>query len=109
MLGKDATVRVHAVGESDYYRLFDFGGIQDVSTGRLIWRMNLGQSKNAGGSLKNRKVNQILEMQKGTYRLHYKTDGAHSFGNWNDIPPDELFWGISLYLADSATQRFVWW
>jgi hypothetical protein len=28
------------------------------------------------------------------------SDGAHSFGRWNDIPPDELFWGISLYLVD---------
>jgi hypothetical protein len=100
VLRQDAAVRVHAVGESDYYRLFDFGGIEDTSTGRLVWRMRLEQSEDAGGSLKNRMVDQVIELPEGTYRLHYKTDDGHSFGRWNDIPPDELFWGISLYLAD---------
>jgi CubicO group peptidase (beta-lactamase class C family) len=104
-LRRDATIRVHAVGESDFYNyeLFDFGGIEDASTGRLIWRMSLEQSKDAGGALQNRKVDQTIELQKGTYRLHYRTDGAHSFDRWNKIPPDELLWGISLYLADPSS------
>jgi CubicO group peptidase (beta-lactamase class C family) len=104
VLQRDTTVRVYSVGESDYYRLFDFGGIEDTATGELVWSMRLEQSEDAGGALKNRKVDQIIELQKGSYRLHYKTDGAHSFDRWNDIPPDELFWGVSLYLADPAVQ-----
>jgi CubicO group peptidase (beta-lactamase class C family) len=104
VLLKDVTVRVYGVGESDYYRLFDFGGIEDASTGRLIWKMSLEQSADAGGTLKNRTVDQSIELQKGTYRLHYKTDSAHSLDRWNDIPPDELFWGISLYLDDLTSQ-----
>ena len=104
VLRRDAKVRVHAVGESDYYRSFDFGGIEDASTGRLIWRMSLEQSEDAGGALKNRKVDQTLQLQKGTYRLHFKTDDAHSFGRWNNIPPDQLYWGISLYLADPSSR-----
>jgi hypothetical protein len=104
-LRQDATIRVHAVGESDFYhyQLFDFGGIEDASTGRLIWRMSLEQSEHAGGALKNRKVDESIELEKGTYRLHYKTNDAHSFGRWNKIPPDEQFWGISLYLADPSS------
>jgi hypothetical protein len=47
-------------------------------------------------------VDQIIELQRGSYRLHYRSDDTHSFDNWNDIPPDELYWGISLYLADPA-------
>jgi hypothetical protein len=104
MLQKDAELRVYSVGESDYYRMFDFGGIEDTSSGELVWRMRLEQSEDAGGALKNRKVDQIIELPQGSYRLHYKTDGAHCFARWNDIPPDELFWGISLYLTDAEVQ-----
>jgi hypothetical protein len=105
VLRKDAAIRVHAVGESDFYnyQLFDFGGIEDASTGQLIWRMSLEQSEYAGGDLRNRKVDQSIELQKGIYRLHCKTNDTHSFGRWNKIPPDELFWGISLYLADPSS------
>jgi CubicO group peptidase (beta-lactamase class C family) len=104
VLRKDATIRVHAVGESDFYNyeLFDFGGIEDASTGRLIWRMSLERSEDAGGDPRNREVDESIKLQKGTYRLHYRTNGTHSFGRWNKIPPDELFWGISLYLADPS-------
>jgi CubicO group peptidase (beta-lactamase class C family) len=98
----DAMVRVYSVGESDYYRLFDFGGIEDLSRGELVWRMRLEQSEDAGGALKNRKVDRTIELQKGSYRLHYKSDDGHSFSSWNDLPPDDLFWGISLHLADPA-------
>jgi hypothetical protein len=106
VLREDAAIRVHAAGESDFYnyQLFDFGGIEDASTGRLIWSMSVEQSEHAGGALKNRKVDQTIELEKGTYRLHYKTNDAHSFGGWNKIPPDELFWGISLYLADPSSR-----
>jgi hypothetical protein len=105
VLREDAAIRVHAAGESDFYnyQLFDFGGIEDVSTGRLIWSMSVEQSQDAGGDPRNRKVDESVELQKGTYRLHYKTNDAHSFGRWNKIPPGERFWGISLYLADPST------
>jgi CubicO group peptidase (beta-lactamase class C family) len=103
-LRQDATIRVHAVGESSYHRLFDFGGIEDKTAERLIWKMRLEGSQDAGGALKNREVDEILELPAGSYRLHYKSDGAHSFGRWNDIPPDELFWGVSLYLVDPTAR-----
>jgi hypothetical protein len=72
VLGEDAAIRVHAAGESDFYnyQLFDFGGIEDVSTGRLIWSMSLEQSQDAGGDPRNRKVDESIELQKGTYRQY---------------------------------------
>jgi hypothetical protein len=29
--------------------------------------------------------------------LHFRTNESHSYGNWSDLPPDTLFWGIALY------------
>ena len=51
----------------------------------------------AGGVGNNRQVNEQIILPAGTYRLHFRTDEAHSYGNWLDLPPDTLFWGIALY------------
>jgi hypothetical protein len=43
--------------------------------------------------------------------LHFRTDSGHSFGNWVDLPPDTLFWGIALYAvgddADITTRTII--
>jgi hypothetical protein len=39
-----------------------------------------------------------LTLEPGTYELHYRTDGSHSFNDWNDTPPDDrIHWGITIY------------
>src|SRR5512137_2823517 len=57
----------------------------------------------AGGVGNNRQVNDQITLPAGTYRLHFRSDDAHSFGNWIDLPPDTLFWGIALYAVGENT------
>jgi len=51
----------------------------------------------AGGAEKNRKVDRLLPLPVGVYRLHFKTDHAHSFNSRNDSLSDQNWWGIRLY------------
>jgi hypothetical protein len=57
----------------------------------------------AGGDRKNRMVNTTILLDKGNYRLRFKSDDSHSFGDWNADPPDDQrSWGITLYRDDST-------
>jgi len=71
-----------------------------VASGKLIWMMTPDRVSPAGGVGNNRQVKEQITLPAGTYRLHFQTDEAHSFGNWIDLPPDTLFWGIALYAGD---------
>jgi hypothetical protein len=33
----------------------------------------------------------------GGYKLRYKSDWGHAYGNWDSLPPDQFFWGIVVY------------
>jgi len=44
-------------------------------------------------------VNEQITLPAGTYRLHFRTDEAHAFGNWLDLPPDTLFWASRYMLV----------
>ncbi|HEX8337933.1 MAG TPA: serine hydrolase [Pyrinomonadaceae bacterium] len=92
-----ASLRVFAQGEGDGGRMYDYGWIEDAATGRTVWEMKVAETTHAGGAGKNRKVDASLSLPAGRYRLHYKSDDSHSFGDWNALPPDINFWGIALY------------
>jgi hypothetical protein len=60
--------------------------------------MTYDKTRWAGGAKKNRKVNQTITLDAGTYVLVFNTDGSHSFNDWNDDPPEDLVnYGITLY------------
>ncbi len=43
-------------------------------------------------------VNTTIILEKGSYRLRWRSDDSHSFGDWNVDPPDDpQSWGITLY------------
>jgi CubicO group peptidase (beta-lactamase class C family) len=103
-LAQDTSVDIYAVGE--YWQYFmgviaqevDYGGIEDVSSGELIWEMRPESALPAGGCVINRQETDRIHLAAGTYRLHYRTSMAHSFDDWWEcLPPDDLFWGIALY------------
>jgi hypothetical protein len=77
--------------------MVDYGGIEDVTSGKLTWIMTPDRVSLAGGVGNNRQVNDQITLPAGTYRLHFRTDETHSFNHWIDLPPDNLFWGIALY------------
>lgn len=104
-LDKDKTVCIYAVGESDRQRMFDYGYIEKTATGEIVWEMLLPETRHAGGALKNREIRRVISLPAGQYRLHYLTDDSHAINQWNDLPPNHRFWGITLYHDPSAVKK----
>ncbi len=96
-LNKETRLRVYALGEGSGNSLADFGFIKNSETGRTVWDMSYRRTEHAGGARKNRKINEVITLPKGSYVLYYETDGSHSYGDWNDNPPtDQEDYGITL-------------
>ncbi|MBN2414421.1 hypothetical protein JXO52_01195 [bacterium] len=97
-LDKSADVRIYALGERDGNEMCDYGWIEDAD-GHIVWEMNVRKSQPAGGAEKNRKFNDVIRLDAGDYYVFYRTDGSHSFEDWNDDPPDDPGnWGITVRL-----------
>jgi hypothetical protein len=104
-LKKDATVRVYAIGEryNSQRKMADYGWIVNAKTRNKVWEMNVDDSKYAGGGSKNRMVDEIVHLKKGSYIVYFQTDDSHSYDDWNDDPPhDPEHWGITVYGADEG-------
>jgi hypothetical protein len=90
-------VRIFALGEGRDDRMDDYGWILDADAHKKIWTMEYDQTEDAGGDQKNRMVNQVIHLDKGSYVVYFVTDGSHSFRDWNAAPPfDPERWGISV-------------
>lgn len=98
---KDETkLRVYAIGEGFSYDMADYGWIENASTGRVVWDMSYKRTEYAGGAEKNRMINEIITLPAGKYYVYYRTDGSHSYRDWNDDPPtDQTDYGITLSYA----------
>jgi CubicO group peptidase (beta-lactamase class C family) len=95
-LVKPQAVRAFAIGEGQGGEMFDYGWIESAETGRRVWEMKQPETKHAGGAAKNRLADAVVNLSPGKYKLRYKSDDSHSFDNWNALPPDINFWGISV-------------
>jgi hypothetical protein len=95
---QDKRIRIFAAGEGQGGQMFDYGWIENAANGKPVWEMKEPETTHAGGAAKNRKVDTLITLPAGKYKLRYKSDDSHSFDNWNALPPDINFWGIALYL-----------
>lgn len=96
-------VRVYAVGEGGRDEMYDFSWIVNAGSHERVWRMDYDNTEHAGGGKKNRVVDDVLQLQKGSYTLYCVTDGSHSYWDWNDEPPfDREGWGVTLMAADES-------
>ena len=90
-------VRVLAVGEGRGGDMDDYGWIEDAN-GRTVWKMNYDDTEPAGGSDKNRRFDGAIVLPAGDYVLRYRSDGSHSYNDWNSEPPDDPeSWGIAVF------------
>ncbi|NIV12191.1 MAG: hypothetical protein GWN62_13215, partial [Aliifodinibius sp.] len=102
---KETTLKIFALGEGRDGEMYDYGWIVDGRTGKRIWTMDYYKTKPAGGAQKNRMVDTEITLLPGTYIVYYKSDGSHSFGDWNATSPRQPHrWGISIYLIDGDTE-----
>ena len=90
-------VRIFAIGEGQAGQMFDYGWIENADNGSRIWEMQEPKTTHAGGAGKNRKVDVVITLPAGNYKLRYKSDDSHAFDHWNSLPPDNNFWGITVY------------
>ncbi|MEM1096608.1 MAG: hypothetical protein AAGJ10_18560, partial [Bacteroidota bacterium] len=91
---------VAAMGEISS-SVYDYGWIVDDRTGNTIWELSDDNSTWAGGNENNRMATAFLDLQAGTYTMHYRTDGSHAFNDFDDGAPDnEERWGITLFALD---------
>jgi hypothetical protein len=102
-LDRTTRVRVYALGEGEKRSMYDYGWIEDTKTGNIVWEMTYSMTFHAGGGRKNRMVNTTFLLDKGEYKLHYRSDDSHSYNRWNVDPPEDAeFWGITLYRDDGS-------
>ncbi|MBI5471078.1 MAG: hypothetical protein HY961_01890 [Ignavibacteriae bacterium] len=99
-LKKDAKIRVYALGERSHSRriMADYAVILDARTRTKVWTMDADNSNHAGGASKNRFVDEIISLPKGSYIVQYNTDDSHAYDDWNSDPPfDPAHYGVMLY------------
>ena len=99
-LKEEAAIRVYAIGERSYSykQMADYGWIINTKTREKIWNMDADRTEHAGGAEKNRLIDEVITLPKGTYTVFFQTDGSHSYDGWNESPPADVeHWGITIY------------
>jgi CubicO group peptidase (beta-lactamase class C family) len=89
-------LRVYAVGEGTPQGMQDFGRVENATSEQIVWQMHFFETE-AAGAYKNRRVNRILTLPAGDYRLRFQTNEKYASGDWGDQAPGDRFWGITLY------------
>lgn len=97
-LAAPSSVRVFAMGERTDGDWQDWGWIEDAQ-GKVVWTLEGQDGDPAGGSRKNRLVEAVIPLPKGSYVVHYRMDGSHGPSSWNSTPPrNPERYGITVYL-----------
>lgn len=86
-------VKVHDDVKKQAAFMFDTAEILD-SSGMVVWSIDISRTTHAGGAMKNRRIEDRIELPKGTYVARYTTDESHSAGHWDDTPPSDPFSGL---------------
>jgi hypothetical protein len=97
---EETALRIYAIGErsNSYRQLADYGWIINTRTREKVWTMDADRTERAGGADKNRMIDEVITLPKGTYTVFFQTDDSHSYYDWDSSPPaDAEHWGITIY------------
>ncbi len=100
-LKKEARLHIYAIGERGNSRrdMADYGWIINAKTREKVWEMDVDRTEHAGGAEKNRMVDEIITLPRGTYTACYQTDDTHAYGDWDASPPfDPEHYGLTISL-----------
>lgn len=93
-------VRIYALGEMSGNQMVDYAWIVDPLNHKRVWTMTAENTEPAGGAAKNRVFDAVVRLVPGSYVVYYRTDGSHSYDDWNAAPPPEArYWGVSVFPA----------
>lgn len=109
-LKQDAKVRIYALGERDNNarQMADYALILDARTRARVWKMEADATDHAGGASKNRLVDEVITLPKGSYIVQYNTDDSHAYNDWNADPPyDQDRYGVTLSLVGEKADRSI--
>lgn len=109
-LKEETRIRVYALGEQSNSRrvMADYATIFDAKSRSKIWTMNADNTYHGGGASKNRYVDEIITLPKGSYFIQYNTDDSHAYGDWNSDPPfDPGHYGVTMYGVGEKFDRSV--
>ena len=68
-----------------------------------VWQARGEGSAWAGGSLKNRVVQDTITLQPGLYRVAFEADRSHAYYSWTANPPLRPWtWGLRMRRADTT-------
>jgi hypothetical protein len=98
-LKKETRVHIYAIGERSLSnrQMVDYGWIINARTREKVWTMDVDKTEHAGGAQKNRMVDEVMTLPKGTYIVYFQTDDSHAYNDWNSPPPlDAEHYGITL-------------
>ena len=109
-LDKEAKLHIVALGEiTRYGNQYDYGWIERIDSGEIVWEMKLNNTISAGGAEKNRRFDGVVTLPPGQYLVHYKTDDSHHYEAFHeDAPEDAQAWGITIHYvaeAEAATEE----
>ncbi len=108
LLERPMELLVYAVGELADDGGYDYGWILDADSRKKVWTFAWDGSEPAGGATKNRVAHAAVSLPAGRYAAFFVTDGSHSPGGWNALPPrDPAFWGLTLWLKDPGQARYA--
>lgn len=89
-------VRVRALSEVAEGVVADVGSITRLGPRDTVWTLGPG-GRWAGGSLKNRVLEDEVALEPGLYRIAYETDRSHAYGGWEANPPFAPWqWGLEV-------------
>ena len=90
---------IYTVGEiTPRDGLYDYAWLEDNDSGETIWKMSRENSLPAGGDGINRAETAFIDAEPGTYTIHFKTDGGHSYDGWLRTKPSfPDRWGVTVF------------
>jgi hypothetical protein len=105
-LTRPMDVRIYALGEGRDNGMFDYAWITASDSRRRVWQMRYEDTDAAGGDPKNRLLDTVLRLDKGSYVVHYVSDGSHSYREWNaSAPSDGEHWGVTVLAATGSLDK----
>ena len=105
-LKRPMDVHIYALGEASGQNMVDYAWIVEAEHHKRVWTMRYDETQHAGGGEKNRLFDGTLHLVPGSYRVYYRSDGSHSFNDWNAAPPaEERYWGVSVFPESGKLNR----